>query len=61
MAAYQKFTGGSAAGMHDGHTMQVSSAVSIPYAFPKKGAYRMWVQVKRAGSVQTAAFDVEAR
>jgi hypothetical protein len=61
MAAYQKFTGGTAADVHDGHTMQVSSAVSIPYAFPKKGSYRMWVQVKRAGMVQTAAFDVEAR
>jgi len=46
---------------HAGHAMGSSSlpaAVSFPYALPKRGAYRMIVQVKRAGHVETAIFDV---
>jgi hypothetical protein len=35
----------------------VSSAVSFPYGFPKPGEYRIFVQIKRAGQVETAVFD----
>ena len=33
--------------------------ISFPYAFPQAGSYRLWVQVKVAGKVQTGVFDVE--
>jgi hypothetical protein len=38
---------------------QRSDAVSFPYAFPKPGRYRLWVQVKIEGQVQTGVFDVD--
>jgi hypothetical protein len=31
--------------------------ISIPYGFPKPGLYRIFVQVKRAGHIETAVFD----
>lgn len=33
-------------------------AITVPYAFPEPGQYKMWVQVKVAGEVRTEAFDV---
>ena len=36
------------------------AAVSFPYGFPKAGAYRIFVQMKRAGQVMTGVFDAEA-
>ena len=60
MAAMQRFAGGSAADPHAGHDMPLDSRVTIPYAFPKAGAYRVFVQVKRGGRILTGAFDVTA-
>ncbi|PWT99655.1 MAG: hypothetical protein C5B51_26615 [Terriglobia bacterium] len=45
---------------HAGHTMThegLPAEVSFPYGFPKAGAYRIFVQVKRAGKVETGTFD----
>jgi hypothetical protein len=50
---------GSMAGMAQvSPSMPMGSEVSFPYGFPKAGDYRMFVQIKRAGRVETGIFDV---
>jgi hypothetical protein len=58
MAALQRFDG---IDPHALHRMQGGSEVSIPYAFPKPGRYRLWIQMKRAGQVVTGAFDLDVQ
>lgn len=60
MAAMQRFAGASAVDAHAAHAMPLDSRVTIPYAFPKAGAYRLFVQVRRGDKVLTGAFDVNA-
>ena len=48
------------AGAHAGHQMAhagLPAEVSFPYGFPKAGEYRIFVQVKRAGKLETGIFD----
>lgn len=49
-------------GAHDMRAMGPSdtgvTALAFPFAFPSAGAYRVFVQVRRNGVVETAAFDV---
>jgi hypothetical protein len=56
MAALQKFT---ASMDHSAHAAAIEGRVDVPYAFPRAGKYRMWVQIRRSGQIKTVAFDVD--
>ncbi|MBY0373364.1 MAG: hypothetical protein K2Q23_05175, partial [Bryobacteraceae bacterium] len=49
--------------VHKLHAMHqaLPSTVSFPYGFPEAGEYRLFVQMKRAGKVETGVFDVTVR
>ena len=73
MAALELANGGGPAGstamggsMAGSTTMIMMPAtlepqVSFPYGFPKAGEYRIFVQVKRAGKVETGVFDAHVQ
>jgi hypothetical protein len=42
---------------HGAHHEALPAVVSFPYGFPDAGEYRIFVQVKRDGRIQTEAFD----
>jgi hypothetical protein len=49
---------------HDMSTMRLESSgaeVSFPYGFPRPGNYRLFVQVKRAGRVETGVFRAQVK
>jgi hypothetical protein len=52
--------GGAAAPMpeHQHHVAALPPVITFPYGFPVAGDYRVFVQVKRQGQIETAAFDV---
>ena len=49
------------AGAHASHEVTAPSTVTFPFGFPQTGAYRIFVQVKRAGRVVTEAFDADVK
>ena len=48
-------------GMPDDAADEWPGEVTFPYAFPQPGEYRVWVQVRVNGKVETARFDVQVR
>jgi hypothetical protein len=64
MAALQigeRSLGGAANGAawdHNHRTGVLPATVSFPFGLPERGDYRIFVQVKRSGRIDTGAFDV---
>jgi hypothetical protein len=46
---------------HAGHAMATPSAVSFPYGLPQAGDYRIYVQIKRSGRIETGVFDARVQ
>jgi hypothetical protein len=40
---------------------ELEPEVSFPYGFPKAGEYRIFVQIKRAGQIETGVFDARVQ
>jgi len=61
MAAVSLAEGRSAkADMVDMNHAAPSAEISFPYGFPKPGDYRIFVQIKRAGKIETGEFVAKA-
>src|SRR5262249_29219493 len=51
--------GGQAEPMAGMSHSSIGSGVSFAYGFPKAGNYRLFIQIKLGGQVQTGVFDVK--
>jgi hypothetical protein len=53
----EKTPAGSMESMPGMHETTVPAEITFPYGFPQAGDYRLFLQMKRAGHVETAVFD----
>ena len=60
MASQQFFLGATNKNGYT-HPTNTVTQVTFPYEFPRAGAYRLWIQLKSAGSVYTGVFDTESK
>lgn len=47
--------------MHAMHEVSLPNSVGFPYGIPTAGRYRVFVQMKHGGTIETGMFDFEAR
>ena len=59
MAALALVGGGGVADHSHHHGMMFAPHVQFPFVFPRAGDYRAFVQIKRNGKIETAAFDIK--
>jgi len=57
----QKGSGSSAMSAMPGMHETAPAEVTFPYGFPESGDYRLFVQIKRSGQVQTGVFDAHVK
>jgi hypothetical protein len=50
---------GTTSTVHPAHAAAIPAEIAFPYGFPQAGTYRLFVQIKRAGQIETAVFDAE--
>lgn len=58
MGAQELFTGATPAPAAPMTPPPAAREVTFPYAFPKGGTYRLWVQFRVGGRIRTGAFEV---